>query len=72
MSALITLRWYWKKLGGHYHVRCFSGRTGCTLGCNGDLCFAEEEWPRVLDAAARAQVELVRDKWAESEGERPA
>lgn len=39
------MRLYWRKLGGHYHCRLFSGN-----GKSGDLVFDEREWPHVLAA----------------------
>lgn len=34
------MRWYWKVLGGHVHVRVFVGRSlAGTMQKAGDLCF---------------------------------
>ena len=38
------MRIYFKQLGGHTHMRVFSGIEGFTLGKAGDLCFTNEEF----------------------------
>jgi hypothetical protein len=35
---------YFKQLGGHTHMRVFTGKEGFTLGKAGDLCFTNEEF----------------------------
>lgn len=39
-----TIRIYWKRLGGHTHMRVFSGDLGGTLGKAGDLGMTNEEF----------------------------
>jgi len=39
-----TIRIYWKRLGGHTHMRVFSGDLGRTLGKAGDLVMTNEEF----------------------------
>lgn len=42
----MNLRLYFLTLGGHVHVRVFSGKSKeLTHGKNGDLVFSVEEWP---------------------------
>lgn len=42
----MNLRLYYQTLGGHVHVRVFSGKSKeLTHGKNGDLVFSVEEWP---------------------------
>lgn len=39
-----TIRVYYRVLGGHTHIRVFTGKTGFTLGKAGDLCMTNEEF----------------------------
>ena len=39
------MRWYWRTLGGHVHVRVFTTGSKC-----GDLVFTVQEWPAVKDS----------------------
>ncbi len=36
------MKWHWKTMGGHTHVRVFMNGTKC-----GDLCFRNEEFEQV-------------------------
>ena len=38
------MRVRWKELGGHTHMRIFTGKEGGTLGKAGDLTFTNEEF----------------------------
>ncbi len=45
------MKWYYKVLGGHTHVRVFMNGAKC-----GDLCFRNEEWEQIRrDQAVRAE-----------------
>lgn len=50
-----------KKLGGHVHVQFFSGKNPHSLGLNGLLIFAEEEWPIFYDVVTAATREDILD-----------
>lgn len=43
------MKWYYKKLGGHTHVRVFMNGGKC-----GDLCFRNEEFEQIRDAERKA------------------
>jgi len=46
---MIYFRLYYKVLGGHTHVRIFSGKNPQgTFGKNGDMIFRNEEWQEFL------------------------
>lgn len=36
------MNWYWKRMGGHTHVRVFMNGAKC-----GDLCFRNEEFDNI-------------------------
>ena len=38
------MNWYWKRMGGHTHVRVFVNGAKC-----GDLCFRNEEFDRIRE-----------------------
>jgi hypothetical protein len=45
----MNFRLYYRRLGGHIHVRFFSGQhKRVTHGKNGDLTFRAEEWESFL------------------------
>ena len=47
----MSIRLYWKKLGGHVHCRLFTAPAKYqTHGKAGNLVFAEGEWPMVRSA----------------------
>lgn len=49
------MKWYWHIAGGHTHVRVFMNGGKC-----GDLCFLNEEFKAIMDAAARGgMVQLI-------------
>lgn len=48
---------YWKKLGGHVHVRVFMNRGKC-----GNLVFREEEWEYFTNYCLTAKVKLVEEE----------
>ena len=42
---MLILRFRWRQLGGHIHVRTFTGRSfDGTFEKNGDLVFDERQW----------------------------
>lgn len=43
MSATRFMRVYYEQLGGHTHIRVFTG-TCSTMGKSGDLCMTNEEF----------------------------
>jgi hypothetical protein len=45
----MMIRFRWKVLGGHVHVRVFMGTDADHLGKNGDLTFRIEEWKAFID-----------------------
>lgn len=56
---MIIIRWRWRQLGGHVHVRVFTGTMfdGTFAKC-GDLTFSEDEW-RILGNGIRSAREDV-------------
>ena len=50
----MIFRIYHKKLGGHVHMRVFSGKTDGALGKCGDLTMREEEFAEFLLAFANS------------------
>ena len=40
----VLYRFYYRKAGGHVHVRVFAGKGAGSLGKCGDLCFRDYEW----------------------------
>ena len=45
---MTNLRMYFRQLGGHVHVRVFSGKhVTLTHAKNGDLTFSKDEWEDV-------------------------
>ena len=54
---MIYFKLRYKVLGGHTHVRLFSGtRLDGTFGKNGDLIFRNEEWEEFLRQFQKAVV----------------
>lgn len=48
----------YKKLGGHYHCRVFTGKgVGFTYAKCGDLVFSEEEFPDIRTAMSHVSFE---------------
>jgi hypothetical protein len=43
-----TLRIRWRKLGGHYHCRIFTGVEGMTFANCGELVFDEDDWKQIM------------------------
>lgn len=39
------MKWYWKIMGGHTHVRVFMNGAKC-----GELCFRNDEFKQVMDS----------------------
>lgn len=48
------MKWYFKVLGGHTHVRVFMNGAKC-----GDLCFSNEEFTQIKEHAHL----LASDRW---------
>lgn len=53
------LKYKWRKLGGHVHVRVFTGVPGFTYAKAGDLVFDEKEWPTMYDLLSRGGARTV-------------
>lgn len=51
----LPMRWYFKVLGGHTHVRVFMNGGKC-----GDLCFRNEEFA-LIRAATPTAIEFLDD-----------
>jgi len=50
------LRFRYQQLGGHVHVRVFTGtRFDGTFAKVGDLVFADREWPGILNGLVSAR-----------------
>ena len=57
---MIYFRLYYKVLGGHTHVRIFSGKNPKgAFGKNGDMIFRNEEWEDFLKKINN--VEILRE-----------
>ena len=55
-------RFRWQLLGGHVHVRVFSGKNlNGALGKNGDLVFTEDEWPAFRAFLERGHIRASDD-----------
>jgi len=50
------MKWYWKLLGGHVHIRVFMNG-----GKAGDLCFRVEEF-RLLQEQLAGKVVFIEEK----------
>ena len=58
----MIMRWYWRRLGGHIHVRVFTGvAKNLTFAKCGDLVFDEREWPRVQTILTSA-IEFIHEE----------
>lgn len=57
MQGAKEMKWYWKIMGGHTHVRVFMNGAKC-----GDLVFRNEEWNQVIFHASYGRFELIEDK----------
>lgn len=53
------LKFRYKKLGGHVHVRVFTGVPGFTFGKAGELVFNEEEWPAMYELLSRSGPRVI-------------
>jgi len=61
------MRWYWKVLGGHTHVRVFMNGGKC-----GDLCFRNEEFEELQAAAeSRLMLRVTAPVLIQLRGDRP-
>lgn len=62
----IGVRFRFKLLGGHVHVRVFAGKSGRTYGKAGDLIFTQEEWALLSNALnstdERVRVEILPEE----------
>lgn len=58
----MIIKWYYKKLGGHFHVRCFTGKAkNMTFASNGKLVFDEAEWNDIRNMLNSA-VDFIEDE----------
>ncbi len=58
----MIIRWRYKILGGHVHVRVFTSKAhNFTFAKCGDLCFGVSEWNDVRDQLYRA-VEFIPEE----------
>ncbi len=68
MADGVVMRWRFREVGGHVHVRVFAGRVpdalqpeGYTLGKAGDLTFRLDEWPAVRRSVELADVQVIEE-----------
>lgn len=59
MQGAKEMKWYWKIMGGHTHVRVFMNGAKC-----GDLCFRNEEF-RAFNHTDRNKIGLVEIEFIE-------
>ncbi len=60
----MVMRWYYRQLGGHIHVRVFTGKAkNMTFAKCGDLTLSIKEWDDVRNMLHHA-VELLDDECA--------
>jgi hypothetical protein len=50
------MKWYYKVMGGHTHVRVFMNGAKC-----GDLCFRNEEFERIVGQLSRTNTAFIKE-----------
>jgi hypothetical protein len=51
------MKWYYKLMGGHVHVRVYMNGGKC-----GDLCFSSEEFDQVLQHCGYSFIVFIKEE----------